>query len=535
MFEKLKGNKPVKIIIGATLGVLVLALVVVGVLYMTGSTPVVASDIIFDDGTFYSGVELAGIDLGDLTFEEGKEKVTMEAENRIAALNLTLTLGENTNAVSARDIRLSYDVEDKLQEAFLLGRVGSFSERSAAIAKAKNEGIKLELEKVFDDVALASKAAELAEQLTIEAKDATVEMNPNASASERFTFIEEVPGNKVEAEQLKGFIKQKFEEGAQGSFEVPHTASEPAVKVADLKQNLKLRASYTTKYNSGSQKNPNRVYNIKKCADLLSGAVLQPGEELSINERVGPRRSPEWKSAPGITDGKYVDQPGGGVCQVSTTLYNAILYADLEIVRRQNHSWPIGYIDLGYDATISTGGPDLIFKNNTNSVLYVIAYANTSKYTITVEMWGEELPWGPVKYERRTSVTSTKSPPSPKIIETASLAPGKTQWGEKKPRSGQTVSSTLIFKDSSGKEVHRRTWTSSYRTIQGELYVGVGSIVDSNGNVSAPATPTPPPTTPTPPPTTPTPPPTTPTPPPTTPTPPPDSGGSDAPDGGAEG
>jgi vancomycin resistance protein YoaR len=101
-------------------------------------------------------------------------------------------------------------------------------------------------------------------------------------------------------------------------------------------------------------------------------SVLAPGEKLSLNDILGDRtEAAGWKLAPGYVRGKTEDQPGGGVCQVSTTLYCAALKADLEIVSRVNHSIPVGYADRGLDATISTGGPDLVIRNNTKENLYL--------------------------------------------------------------------------------------------------------------------------------------------------------------------
>ncbi|HBU13224.1 MAG TPA: vanomycin resistance protein VanB, partial [Clostridiales bacterium] len=99
--------------------------------------------------------------------------------------------------------------------------------------------------------------------------------------------------------------------------------------------------------------------NIWKMSDIINGVKVEPGETWSINEEAGPRTyNLGWQGAPGISDGEYKEEAGGGICQVSSTLYNAVLRAELEIVERKHHSWPLDYIDGGLDATISTGAPD---------------------------------------------------------------------------------------------------------------------------------------------------------------------------------
>ncbi len=120
-----------------------------------------------------------------------------------------------------------------------------------------------------------------------------------------------------------------------------------------------------------------------------------PGEKFSLNEKAGPRTIAKgWKKAPGIVDGRYEKQPGGGVCQVSGTLYNVLLRAELEILERKHHSWPSSYLPIGLDATISTGGPDLKFKNQYDAPVYIFAVTDEKKKTLTISIYGKPLAHG---------------------------------------------------------------------------------------------------------------------------------------------
>lgn len=113
--------------------------------------------------------------------------------------------------------------------------------------------------------------------------------------------------------------------------------------------------------------NANRTSNLKLACKALDGLVLYPGDTFSYNEALGERTTAKgYKSAPAYVDNKLVDSVGGGICQVSSTLYCSTLVADLEIVTRTNHSFPVSYIDYGMDATVSWGSPDFKFRNNTN-------------------------------------------------------------------------------------------------------------------------------------------------------------------------
>ena len=173
----------------------------------------------------------------------------------------------------------------------------------------------------------------------------------------------------------------------------------PAIDVATLKENTQLIGSYYSLFDSPTLSKEGRVNNIKLLADIVNGTVIKPGEAWSINEAAGPRdeqtaQTVGWTSAPGISNGRYEDQIGGGVCQVSSSVYNAAIRAELDIVQRRAHSWPSGYIENGMDATISTGGPDLVLSNPFDMPIYLAVYVEEEEYKVTVEVYGPPLKHG---------------------------------------------------------------------------------------------------------------------------------------------
>ncbi len=133
-------------------------------------------------------------------------------------------------------------------------------------------------------------------------------------------------------------------------------------------------ASYTTYFTTNSENNYNRGINIGLAAESIDGTLLLPGEEFSFNKVVGPRTSQKgYKAAHIYVAGQIQDGTGGGVCQVSTTLYNAVLRANLEVLERHNHMFTVGYVPLGHDAAVSYGYADLVFTNTTNYPLRITA------------------------------------------------------------------------------------------------------------------------------------------------------------------
>lgn len=176
--------------------------------------------------------------------------------------------------------------------------------------------------------------------------------------------------------------------------------------------------SFSTVYNAG---NYDRSHNIALAAQKINGLVLMPGEQFSFNGVVGKRSAQTgFKTAKVYQGGEIVDGIGGGICQVSTTLYNAVLYADLNIVYRTNHSMPVSYVPSGRDATVSYGSIDFKFSNNQGYPVKLGCTASSGRLTCTV--YGIKLQ--NKKVEITTQTVST-TPFSVKEIEDDTLQAGK--------------------------------------------------------------------------------------------------------------
>ena len=170
----------------------------------------------------------------------------------------------------------------------------------------------------------------------------------------------------------------------------------------------------------------NRIANVKKACDLIDGIMLMPGETFSYNPALGERTEENgWLPAPAYANGEVRQEAGGGICQVSSTLYNAALYANLEIVDRNPHAWPSSYVEKGFDATVNWPGLDFQFKNNTEWPVFLVAsYANRK---VTVSVYGMSL--GADMRIDLESVT-TRTLPQPEGINyviNAELKPGESK------------------------------------------------------------------------------------------------------------
>ena len=206
--------------------------------------------------------------------------------------------------------------------------------------------------------------------------DATVSFD-----SKGFRYAEGQDGVSVDEERLAEALLES--DGKTIKMQLPLNYDK-AVTVAELKRNTVLKGTFTTYYKSSGA---NRRYNIARSASSISGLTLCAGETFSFNNVVGPRTVENgYKQAKVIMDGLYADGVGGGVCQVSTTLYNALLLANF-IPAASQHSLVSSYVKAGFDAMVSYGVADLTFVNNTEHNVYVQAVIG--KDSVTFNVYGE--------------------------------------------------------------------------------------------------------------------------------------------------
>ena len=206
-------------------------------------------------------------------------------------------------------------------------------------------------------------------------------------------------------------------------------------------------ATYSTSYASS---NANRSTNIALAASKINGTVLMPGEEFSFNGTVGKRTAANgFKTATVYSNGQVTTDYGGGICQVSSTLYNTVLKANLEITNRVNHTFTVGYVPIGLDATVSWGSPDFKFKNNRRYPIKIVATTSNKRLTISVFGLKED-----VEYEVELVSYKTGTIPYSTVYTTdSSLGKGKT----KVVQSGSNGATSVAYKilKLNGKEVSR--------------------------------------------------------------------------------
>ena len=212
-------------------------------------------------------------------------------------------------------------------------------------------------------------------------------------------------------------------------------------------------ASFSTSYASS---NANRSTNIALAASKLNGKVLMPGEEFSFNGTVGKRTTQAgFKTATVYSNGQVTTDVGGGICQVSSTLYNAVLRANLEITDRRNHTFTVGYVPIGLDATVSWGAPDFKFKNSRSYPVKIVATTQNKRLSISIYGLKEEVEYevelvsyrtGTVPYSTVYTTDSSLPKGQTKVVQAGSNG-AKSEAYKILKLNGKEVSRTLLSKD----------------------------------------------------------------------------------------
>lgn len=361
------------------------------------------------DTVFCPNVYVDGIHLGGMTEQEAMSAVTAQAQQRSDSWSVRLTYqGQLVTELTSSQLGMTVDVTETLRKAWAEGHTGNVQQRMAAMeALAKNP--------YFGYTALPSGNTAVVDQVLAELKSKVyraprdamlVQFNPE-SETQPFTYQEEVVGRELDTEPIKQKIYRMLTTMESGSIEIEPVLTQPQVTVADLEKQVTLRgkASTTVSYRSTE----NRTNNIRRAFQLISGTIIQPGGTFSFNSIVGPRTVENgFYEAVEYAYGSETVGIGGGVCQASSTVYQAAVEAGMKITKREQHSLAVNYADYGYDATVlwsSNRKIDLAFKNTTDSPIYIAASvqmdpSNRKQWIAKVSIYGMDM--GNVTYRLET-------------------------------------------------------------------------------------------------------------------------------------
>ncbi len=442
--------------------------------------------------TFRDGVKLIGVDVSGMTPEEATGLVKYAAEKKLEKVAVTVALAGERWTFSAGDLGMGYDLTETFVQGLAYGR-GEDDEVQDVLAAGAGE---FDAEYTWDREAILAALAQLAPSINTEATQPYAEPITDWASEERFNYIAGEEGRALNDEATADLIEYALRTGEfETTIEPVVNAVLPTATIEDVRAHTQYISEYTTTFSAArdDETKQNRLYNIRKAADIINGNRIEPGEEWSFNAIVGPRTYElGWKGANGISGGKeYTVQAGGGICQPSTTLYNALLCAGasmdegagIMIVDRRAHTIPSDYVDVGLDATVDTRGIDFVFRNNTESPLFIFAEVKnvegrSSRYQITVYVYGEPLPEG-VTYKSRSEIIEVTSRESETVYAQDVSIPTGYQKEKIVQREGY-VAEAYLDKYVNGELAESTLlYTDKYKGNPAEIAIGTGPALQA--------------------------------------------------------
>ena len=409
----------------------------------------------------YSGVAVEGMDLSGRSREEVAQLLSQWQKNH-QDKNIMLYYGEMVFKVDAASIDFEIDVDAALDAACNYGRDGSWWERINKIKTAAQHGYSIPLGVKYNEVKLNDLITQWGEMIERPARNATLSMVTGG-------LIPEQQGCRLETDTLRPLVLATFMKTENNMIALPVTTLYPAVTAVDIaKTGISQALSiYTTVFDN---QDINRTANIKLAACKANGHIIYPGKIFSFNEIVGPREKVYgFKEAIEIVDGAFVPGIGGGICQLSSTLYNVAILANLDIVERYNHSKPLSYVPLGRDATVVFDQLDFKFVNNTSAPLMIMAEVNGNK--LMVGIFGQK----PIAESVQImSVEQEVIPPEVTKKEDDALYLGEFKI-DKQGKPGYAVTTIRVVK--SGEQEIRREILSKDRYLPDNTIIKVGTRI----------------------------------------------------------
>ena len=387
-------------------------------------------DEIFTD-RIYQGIYIDNVHVGGMTREEAIRKVESVNDAVDASFDLVVSIGNENWHVNSERVPISRNIRETVEKAWAYGRSNTagnrgsgktpFEERVQKASDLRSYPQTYVTKQDYDHQALRALTDGIVNYVDREPVNSKVE-SFNFS-TKTFTFTDDRPGAKVDPEDLYTRLTTLLDNGITNmTVRVVPQRIEAEKTKAELMNQFGLISAYTTE----TTNNKNRNNNIQLSAAAINGVTVSPGEIFSFNGTTGERTAAKgYKEAAAISGGQSRDEIGGGVCQTSSTLFNAVARADLEIIERNPHAWPSNYVEKGFDATVNWPGLDFKFKNNTEWPIFIVA--GYSKQKVTVNIYGMSLGAG-VRIDLESELVRTiPKPEGTNYVINTSLAPGESK------------------------------------------------------------------------------------------------------------
>ncbi len=386
-------------------------------------------------------IVINGISVNGLTKSEAKEEI-------LSSIDWGMKVSYNDEVKELENL-MEYSVDETVDKAFESGEAKTYSLSTDGLEEKAVEAV-AELANGWD------KAAKISSVTSFD------------SASNDFVFSPGEDGIEIDRDKLVSDIMSRIKAGDYGAT-VAASANTvpPAISDAEARSTFKRIGTFTTITTSNS----NRNNNIRIASAALNGLIIQPGEEFSFNKTTGNRTEEKgYKEAGAYQNGEFVEEPGGGVCQVSSTLYNAVIFSGLTTTERHAHTYEPSYVTPGEDAMVSYdgySGPDMKFVNTSPTAIGI--KTSFSNQELTISIYGNPILDDGVTLSMHSEKTADIDPPNPTYEEDPYMAPGEEKIVTA-ATNGSTWKTNLVTKKDgvvvSDEFFHSSTYSGKPATIK---------------------------------------------------------------------
>ncbi len=413
---------------------------------------------VVDKQTFYEGTTVEGVDVSKMTLSNAMDYWRDRVEARNAGRTVTLDDG---TTVTAGELGYTSDYQSVLTTAWSHGRNGTLEERYRMASSRMQNPAAYAIHRTEYNDALVDQFVQM-QALKIDQDPVNASVASFDVDTYEFTFNPSTMGRQLDEAALKQDVVAALAAG--GGNVTMAIAEQPPEITTDVIGGMYGLIDYAITNASSSSRS--RLNNITLAMSMINGAKLAPGETFSFNEQVGKRTADRgFKMATAYSGGEVTEQLGGGICQVSTTLFNAAVKSDMQIDERHNHSLTVHYVDKGKDATVDWGHQDLKFTNTSPDDIYICCYLTDDK-RVRFGIFGRLLPNG----EKITleAVTTEAIKYQTEYQPTTSLPSGQTKVYQN-GRDGYKAEAYKVRWDAYGNELSRELLCTSVYKSKNEI------------------------------------------------------------------
>ncbi len=441
-------------------------------------------DSLNENTVFYQNTHINGVDVSGLNRQEASNVVSAKMLEKVDEVNVTLKYDDKIWQFKGSDFEVNPDISQQVLEVLAYGREGNVFEKNKIAKKIKEEGLDYNISYAEILGGLENRIDEISNEINKEPQLAYVSFQPDDEVM--FQIKDAQAGEVVDREKLLNDLKHALSESKQVELEIPTNPVLPEGEEEVLSSKIALRSTFSTNYSTSSKQ---RKENVKLALSKFNGMIVEPDAEISFNQVTGVRSEENgYQKANIIKNGVFVEGSGGGVCQASTTLYNALVLSDVEILEVHHHSLPVSYVPLSTDAMVSEGYADLVFKNTTGSPLYIKTFCDAN--TVNVQIFGESLPEGEC-IKLRSELVDIIAHNGDKIVEDTNgeYANQVLYKGEyyrvKYPKEGyETKAYVQYIKDGEVKKEkelrHDYYWPQEGVVVEGKDQIGEGMTIPNS-------------------------------------------------------